>query len=704
VGADVAAVPPAVQRALADELATLSAAAGALIQGAAVVGDPFEIGLAAAVGETPNGREFAALDELLAADLVRPTQVPRRFEFRHPLVRHAVYQAAPAGWRIGAHARAAAALYAQGAAPVARAHHVERCARRGDDSAVGLLIDAGDATAARAPAIAAHWYEAALRLLPDTTAERPRRLDVLNTLASALTDTGRLADSRGALTEALRLVPAEEAAKRLDVSTRCAGVEILLGQYAAAHRRLQRALVELSEPTSPEAAAAYLMQAIAAQYAMDFDSVRALAGDALEIATSCGHRPLEANAAATLAFVESQDPSTHTSLPALEHAAALIDRTTDEVLSARLRAVDEIGLAELHADRFADAGRHITRGLDIARTMGQTHHHVLTLRLALGVLLTHLGRLDEAAEIAEATVEMARHEGVPRLAFAKHLECVVSTARGNIEDALRAGEEGVAIAGQLEQRWISGVAGSSLAVAQLAAGEPERSRTTMLEVGGGADLPRFGVQQRCLGYETLTFTELAVGDMTAADQWATRGEAAAVPTFPVSTAATQRARAAVLLATGLPEAAADLALRAATAEDEALARLAAARSRTLAGRALAEAGRRAEAIEVLRGAEADLSACGAVRYAGDAAQELSRLGRRVRRARRYSETGDLGLSRRELEVATLVTEGKTNREIAAVLFLSDRTVESHLARIFAKLGISSRAAVGRALTQDARDS
>jgi predicted ATPase len=229
VGENLAAVFPAVQRALADELGALSAAAGALIRGAAVVGDPFEVGLAAAAGETPDSLVFAALDELLAAHLVRPTQLPRRFQFRHPLVRHAVYQTAPAGWRIGAHARAAATLDSQGAAPPARAHHVERSARRGDASAVGLLIEAGDATAARAPAIAARWYEAALRLMPEAPAERPRRLNVLSALASALTDTGRLVDSRSALIEALRLVPADDVAKRVDVSTRCAGVEILLG-------------------------------------------------------------------------------------------------------------------------------------------------------------------------------------------------------------------------------------------------------------------------------------------------------------------------------------------------------------------------------------------------------------------------------------------------------------------------------------------
>ena len=54
--------------------------------------------LAAAAADLPEA--LGTLDELLHADLVRPTEVPRRFRFRHPLIRRAVYDAAPAGWRL----------------------------------------------------------------------------------------------------------------------------------------------------------------------------------------------------------------------------------------------------------------------------------------------------------------------------------------------------------------------------------------------------------------------------------------------------------------------------------------------------------------------------------------------------------------------------------------------------------------------------
>ena len=109
------------------------------------------------------------------------------------------------------------------------------------------------------------------------------------------------------------------------------------------------------------------------------------------------------------------------------------------------------------------------------------------------------------------------------------------------------------------------------------------------------------------------------------------------------------------------------------------------------------------AIAQLRRAEAQLAACGAVRYADEAARELRRLGRRVTRTRRGAGSDELGLTHRELEVARLVTAGKSNREIAAELFLSAKTVESHLSNVFVKLGVSSRAAVAAVLARRVTD-
>ena len=123
-------VPPAVAAALAEELALLSKEARLVLEGAAVAGDPFDPELAAAAAGAAETAAIAALDELLRLDVVRPTDVPRRFRFRHPLVRRSVYESMPGGWRLAAHERCAEALAARGAPASARAHHVERSGTR----------------------------------------------------------------------------------------------------------------------------------------------------------------------------------------------------------------------------------------------------------------------------------------------------------------------------------------------------------------------------------------------------------------------------------------------------------------------------------------------------------------------------------------------------------------------------------------------
>ena len=185
-------VPSAVAAALSEELGLLSDDGRLVFEGAAVAGDPFEPELAAAAADLSEAATLDAVDELLALDLVRITDVPRRFRFRHPLVRRAAYEGTSAAWRVGAHERCAAVLAARGATALARAHHVERSARKGDLAAVATLHDAGEAAARLAPESAARWFGGALRLLPEA-APTQDRVELMLARAGALAAAGQFA-------------------------------------------------------------------------------------------------------------------------------------------------------------------------------------------------------------------------------------------------------------------------------------------------------------------------------------------------------------------------------------------------------------------------------------------------------------------------------------------------------------------------------
>jgi DNA-binding CsgD family transcriptional regulator len=112
-----------------------------------------------------------------------------------------------------------------------------------------------------------------------------------------------------------------------------------------------------------------------------------------------------------------------------------------------------------------------------------------------------------------------------------------------------------------------------------------------------------------------------------------------------------------------------------------------ARTRLAYGSRLRRAGRRTESRQQLERALSAFDELGARPWARQAREELAASGARVRpRARDAAE----GLTPRELQVATSVAKGLTNREVAARLFLSEKTVERHLGSVYRKLGLRSR--------------
>ena len=407
-------VPAAVTASLAEELESLSAPTRLLLDGAAVAGEPFEPDLAAAIAGLSAADGLDGLDELLTRDLVRPTQVPRRFVFRHPLVRRAVYESTGGGWRLAAHARAATALADNGAAAAERAHHVEHSAGQGDEDAIALLVEAGAATAARAPAAATRWFEAALRLLP--AADRERQADLRVALASAQRSLGELDHCRATLLEAIALLPEDAVARRVELTAYCAAVEHWQGEHEDAHRRLARAWTELPDPHTPEAAALQIELAIDGLYELDFDQTLEMGRAALATARELGDRPLHAAAAAALALGEA---SAGQIAPAREHreeALAEIDRLTDAELAPRLEALYYLGWAENYLEHYDAAIAHVDRGIAIARATGEGRL-LLPMMLVQGYPFEIQGQMAAAIELCDAAVEAARVSANPHYLF-----------------------------------------------------------------------------------------------------------------------------------------------------------------------------------------------------------------------------------------------------------------------------------------------
>jgi DNA-binding NarL/FixJ family response regulator len=679
-----AEAPGGIVAAIGGERAALPAPARMLLDGAAIVGDPFDLDLAAAAGGLDADQALTGLDALVELGLVRPADIPRRFVFRHPVVRSAVHAAVPAGEEIAAHVRAARALEAAGAALPARARHLAHAAAPGDAESAATLRAAAALVRPQAPAIAADWLVAARRADPRLGA------DGQLALAETMVEAGRLEAALAVVDEAAVADGAADREHRVGLAVAGATVERLLGRHEAGSRRLERVL--------DEAPGSGLLMAHLAISAYELGAAEETAAWAQRARASDADRLVHAAAAAMLAPAHAFAGRADAARAEGDAAVEAVDRASDAELAGAGELLTAVAWGLLAVERFVDVLSVARRSALVIRATGNGPA-AIALDVAAISALGLLGRIEEAVAAADEAEQAARVTGNDQaVQWALWMHAWALLERGDLDAALAAAEGSVDLAQRLDDSALTTIARAVLGAVLVARGEPARGRPLLdaydLEPGW-----------RCRWTPPLVEADLALGDASAAAAHADQATALAEST-PLAgpRAAAGRAQALVALARGETARAVELAGAAVADAERVDGALDVARARLIAGRALA-ASDRDGALRELAAAEHVAATAGAARVRDEALQEQRRLGRRVGRGgERGRAGGGVGaLSPREREVAGLVADGRTNREIAARLFLSEKTIETVLSRVFRKLGVRSRAEVAARVAAAGQD-
>ncbi len=612
----------------------------------------------------------AATDRLL--------EIGSRVRFRHPLVRSAVYRNSAARDRHAAH-RALAAATDPEVDPDRRAWHRAHAASAPDEEVAGELVHRASRAQRRGGiAAAAAFLEQAVALTPEPGERAARALAA----ARAKFAAGDLEAAEGLLAIA-GAGPLDEVGG--------AQVQHVAAQIAFAMRRgsdapplLLRAARRLEPLDAELAAETYLEALLAAIYAGRLANAGDLAGIAAAgRAAPGGPSPAPAARLLLLGLATRLTDGYAAAAPALAEALRVHQR--EEPRLDWLSVAYLIAAQDLWDDRawFELASRQA----ELARATGT----LSLLPWALDYLAgnhVQAGELSAAAGLLTDALGLetgSRAEGLP------YLPLLLAAWRGREATALELVE---AMTGGAHARG----EGCAITVAEYA--------TAVLYNGLGRYQLALPAAQRAIASADIVTSSWALQELVeaAARSGLLDVARAAVDRLAEHTgasgtdwAAGTEARARALVADG--PAAEDLHRRA--VEMLGRTRMAAqlARARLSYGEWLRREGRRVDAREQLRDAHEAFAAMGADGFAERARHELLATGEKVRR--RTGEARD-ELTPQEEHIVRLALQGRTNPEIGAELYISPRTVEWHLRKVFAKLGVSSRKDLRDALPTRAR--
>jgi DNA-binding CsgD family transcriptional regulator/RecA/RadA recombinase len=668
-------------RALSARLSRLPPEATRLAQAVAILGEDVDPHHAAALADLDEPAASEAIADLARVDVLRSQPL---LGFVHPLVRAAVYETLTPLERDAGHARAARLLSASQPEPERVAAHLLLVSPAAASEVVTVLREAARRAVSRGAAENAVAYLRRALSEPPAAAERA---DVLLELGSAealvsgvdavdhlreaheLTDDPiRRAKVSLALGEQLSWLSPEESAKVLtDALDELAGADAELGRilearlidafsdpvlYREAVRRLRR--IRARPPRGTTLGEKMLLAELAyhdawagapAVTVVPF-ARRALAGETL-LAGEISPGPA-VHACVVLIHADLEDPLriSDAALAEAHQRGSILAFALAKMLSAEA-LISRGDLPEAEAE-----GREAR---DAYEAWGATARFPPLVASFLSDALMEQGKLEDAAgaleraDMGQAPAETAR---ALLLLSRSRLRLQQGDPAGGLEDALDAGRRFEAVGGRNPAfvAWRS------------------QAAFALLELG-----------------DTDEARRLAGEELELARSWgAPRALGAAL-------------RVAGLVAGG----AAGLALLEEAVEVliDSPAKLEHAKARTELGAALRRGNRRAHARDHLRRAVELATICGATPLAARAETELLATGARPRR---IALSGVESLTPSERRVAELAAEGPTNREIAQALFITAKTVEVHLSRVYRKLGISSRSQLAAALAEPTR--
>jgi DNA-binding CsgD family transcriptional regulator len=672
----VDSMPPSLQLTILRRVGLLGDAALSLLRVASVLGTTFSLTDLATV----TGREVAAvLAELLDARRAGVVEeAGAMLRFRHDLVREALYSDLPESARRALHREAGRALARAGAPRLQVAEQLSLGAAPGDRETVGWLRDAAEECVLRAPQTAVALLERAAELAEPGD---PARDQLLADLADGLVWCGRPGEGQSLAADLL--------ARGAGGSTReqARGTVVrglwLDGRWHELVEQVDRWL-GAAEPELTRGARGRMLadQAMAAVFSGDALRGEELGLEALRLGEELGDDAVVFQALYALGPVHNFRGRKHAELAVAERALEIVERGSNPDL-VRFHPHFAAGMALAGNDRHERAESMFKTGLRIREALG-TAWDLPLYQAGLADLHCQMGKWDEALVEAETGVEIAGEVGT-RLAI---VVCagVAAWIRAHRDDLAEA-ERLLSIAQREIDRagpqwgsyWVI------LASAELADAGGDRPRALeVLQVG-------WATNEHSLGLRIYLAPKLVHAALSAGSPELARSIADTVASYaPEATASTVRGNR--LLARGLVDQDPELLAEAAAAfrsggspydvavANEATATATAARGDTPAARRPFE-----DALQTYEG-------IGARRDIGRvlAAMRAAGIRRGSRTAHRRDQKGWGSLTAMESDVVRLTVEGLTNQQIGERLFISRRTVQTHLSHALTKLEVSSR--------------